>query len=117
MTLVALEPYRAAIRRDVCGACPDRHTGGSCGRPADDPCTIFLNLAPLVESVLAVGGSAFLDDYVTALRTHVCPGCRQDADGECDLRSWGGCKLDSLALRVVEVIESTHEELRAAGAA
>lgn len=111
MTDPALAPYREALRREICSACPDRHPGGACGRPADDPCPIETNLAPLVESVLAVGGSPSIDAYVAGLRRDVCPGCRQDDAGRCELRERAGCKLDALVLQVVEVIEATHDRV------
>ena len=113
MAMFSLEPYRAALRRDVCGPCPDRHPHGGCARPTDDPCSIETNLGPTVEAILEVGNSPLIDDYVTALRAKVCPDCRQDPDGRCDWRDRNGCKLDAFILQIVEVVETTRDELAA----
>ena len=113
----ALEPYREALRRDICSACPDRLPGGACGRTADDPCTIETNLGPVVDAVIGVGGDPSIDRYLRAVRADVCPGCLQDAAGKCTLRDLAGCKLDALILQLVEVIEAEHDRLVAADTA
>ena len=112
MTIVALEPYRTAIEREICGPCPDRLPHGGCGRPAHNPCTIQTNLPALVDAVLSVGGSPDVKDYERALREKVCPGCRQDEEGNCDWRAHCGCTLDSLLLEVIDVVEATRDEIR-----
>jgi hypothetical protein len=110
MTLHSLEPYRAAIHREICGPCPDRLPHGGCGRSADSPCTIQTQLPALVDAILSVGGSPDVKDYERALREKVCPACRQDADGDCDWRAHCGCTLDSLLLEVIDVVEATRDE-------
>jgi hypothetical protein len=117
MTLVDLVPYREALQREICGPCPDRHPHGGCGRPADHPCTIQTNLGPMVEAILAVGGSPNVTDYERALRDRVCPNCRQDEDGHCTWREHSGCKLDGMLLEVIEVVEATRDEIAKSAAA
>lgn len=117
MTIVSLEPYREAIHREICGPCPDRLPHGGCGRPAHNPCTIQTNLPAVVDAILAVGGSPNVADYVAALRDRVCPHCRQDADGNCDWREHCGCTLDSLLLEVIDVVETTRDEVEGRPAA
>lgn len=117
MTLTDLTPYRAALEREICGPCPDRHPHGGCARLVENPCTIQRNLGPMVSAILSVGGSPDVTAYERALRARVCPECRQDDDGRCSWREHSGCKLDGMILEVIEVVEATRDSISDAAAA
>jgi hypothetical protein len=100
-----LAPYRDAIRDKICAFCNDRNLHGGCGRPQDDPCSLNVHLDSIVVSILSVGQSRDVADYVKALRVKTCPHCRQDEAGHCALREFSGCATDSYVLEVVDVVE------------
>ena len=100
-----LQPYRDAVREEICSVCLDHRPGGGCGRPFADPCPLETHLDTIVESVLSVEPTKELRPYVHALRTINCTQCRQDDEGNCEMRDLVECAVDSYVLRVVEVIE------------
>ena len=97
--------YRDAVRAKICTFCVERDVHGDCARGAEEPCALESHIEMVVETILDVGTSARVDDYVKALRTRLCPLCSQDGDGFCELRENVSCALDSYLLRIVEVIE------------
>ncbi len=101
-----LAPYRTAIHEKICSFCLDHDEEGGCRRPADEPCSLVNHLDLVVPAILSVGRSMKIDDYVAALRQQVCPNCREDDHGRCELRKLSDCALDSYLLRVVDVIET-----------
>jgi hypothetical protein len=105
LTPAQLEPYRKAIADKICTLCNDRDVHGKCSRPIEDPCALNSHLDLIVDSVLGVGESPDVDDYVKALRTKTCPNCRQDDAGNCALRDLAQCAPDAYVLPVIEVIE------------
>jgi len=110
MSSVDLEPYRVAVRENICRLCLDRKIGGGCSRPAEDPCALDTHLDTVVSSILSVRDEDDIGAYVEALRAQNCTRCRQDADGNCELRDLVACSVDSYVLRVVEVIEDVARE-------
>ena len=110
MNTTDLEPYREAVRENICRLCLDRKVGGGCSRPADDPCALETHLATVVESILSVPETDDIGPYVTALRTKNCTQCRQDEQGNCEMRDLVACSVDSYVLRVVEVVEAVARE-------
>jgi hypothetical protein len=105
-----LSPYRKAIEERICTFCLDHSHEGTCGRPADDPCALQSHLGDLVERVLSMRPSPDLNDYVTALRTDICPTCRQDEEGRCTLRELAECALDSYVIPVIDLIEEVARQ-------
>lgn len=100
-----LNLYREAVRENICRLCLDRMVGGGCSRPADDPCALETHLESVVESILSVEDGEDIGAYVEALRDKNCTQCRQDEDGNCEMRDLVACSVDSYVLRVVEVVE------------
>jgi hypothetical protein len=110
MLTTDLNLYREAVQENICRLCLDRMVGGGCSRPADDACALETHLESVVESVLSVPQGADIADYVQALREGNCTKCRQDADGNCEMRDLVACSVDSYVLRVVEVVEDVARE-------
>ncbi len=106
---IDLTPYHAAVRDEVCGICLDHTQAGGCARPNSDPCPLETHLETIVESVLSVRPTSKIAPYISALRVINCRQCREDANGECELRNLVDCAVDSYVLRVVEVIEDVAE--------
>lgn len=105
-----LELYRDAVRESICRLCLDRMVGGGCSRPADDACALETHLESVVESILSVPEGKDIGAYVTALRTKNCTQCRQDDEGNCEMRDLVACSVDSYVLRVVEVVEDVARQ-------
>ena len=105
-----LELYRDAVREGICRLCLDRMVGGGCARPAADACALETHLESVVESILSVPERMDIGAYVTALRTKNCTQCRQDEEGNCEMRDLVACSVDSYVLRVVEVVEAVARE-------
>lgn len=110
MLTTDLNLYREAVRENICRLCLDRVVGGSCSRPADDQCALETHLDSVVESILSVPEGEDIGAYVEALRTENCTKCRQDEDGNCEMRDLVACSVDSYVLRVVEVVEDVAQE-------
>jgi len=105
-----LQPYRDAVREEICPICIDHGRGGECGRPLVDPCALETHLGTVVESILSVPPTDDLLQYVAALRTMNCPHCCQDADGGCALRDLVDCAVDAYVPHLVEVIETVAQK-------
>ena len=106
-----LNLYREAVRENICRLCLDRRVGGGgCSRPADDQCALETHLDSVVESILSVKKGEDIGSYVAALRSQNCTKCRQDAEGNCEMRDLVACSVDSYVLRVVEVVEDVARE-------
>lgn len=105
-----LQPYRDAVREEICSVCLDAGPDGRCARLLSDPCPLETHLDTIVESVLSVSPSEELLPYVHALRTTNCTHCRQDDEGNCEMRDMIECAVDAYVLRVVEVIEDVAKQ-------
>jgi hypothetical protein len=107
-----LQPYRDAVRQEICSVCLDHRpgVGGGCSRPLDDPCPLESHLDTVVESILSVTPASELRPYVRALRAINCTQCRQDDEGNCEMRDLVECAVDSYVVRVVEVIEDVAKQ-------
>lgn len=110
MNSTDLELYREAVRENICRLCLDRVVGGGCSRPPDDPCALETHLESVVESILSVPETDDIGSYVAALRTQNCTQCRQDEEGNCEMRDLVACSVDSYVLRVVEVVEDVARQ-------
>jgi hypothetical protein len=101
-TLAELETL---VRNRICGVCSDRKTDGTCGLEEPASCALF-RLFPQVAEAIRTTDSNDLEDYIHAIRRHVCSVCTsQDSAGNCDSRQEVQCALDSYLLLVVEAIE------------
>ncbi len=110
MNTAELDLYRRAVREHVCRLCLDRRPGGGCSRPESDVCPLETHLEPIVESILSVRETDDIDAYVQALRTQNCTQCRQDEDGNCEMRDLVACSVDSYLLCVIEVVEDVARQ-------
>lgn len=98
------DALRAALRSHVCSVCLDVRDDGSCGI-AGRPCALESHFEHIVDAVATVDSSR-MDDYVAAVREHVCAACpEQDPDGFCARREGSGCALDSYLSLVVDAVE------------
>jgi hypothetical protein len=101
----SLSELEELVRNRICGVCSDRKTDGSCGLDEPGQCALF-RLFPHVAEAIQTTHSDRLDDYITAIRRHVCTVCEaQDQDGTCVARQQVQCALDSYLLLIVEAIE------------
>jgi hypothetical protein len=99
--------YHDAIMRRVCSVCLDQRADGTCGL-ANRTCAIEEHLPLILNAVLSVRSDR-MDDYVDAIKTHVCAQCgTEDACGRCRLRDRGECALDTYLYLVVEAIEEVQ---------
>lgn len=97
--------YRQALGERICRYCADGDGRGGCKRGPAERCSVSSHVDLVVEAVLSVGDSPDVGPYLAALRSRVCPRCRQDAAGDCAMRDSGDCRLDAYLLPVIEVIE------------
>ncbi|MCG8409072.1 MAG: hypothetical protein MI923_28025 [Phycisphaerales bacterium] len=93
------------LRERICPSCV-RFTGaGTCSLPKNRPCSLFENLAEVVD-VVRHTHSRRIDPYVDALRSRVCAACHfEDEHGSCPCRNNVDCGLDTYFPLIVEVIE------------
>jgi len=95
----------ALVRSRICGVCSDRKMDGTCGLDEPSQCALF-RLFPQVAQAICSTQSDNLEDYINAIRRHVCAVCtEQESDGSCGLRQQVQCALDAYLLLVVETIE------------
>jgi hypothetical protein len=78
---------------------------GTCGLEEPGQCALF-RLFPQVAEAIQTTQSDNIQDYIDAIRRHVCTVCTaQDSDGSCGLRQEVQCALDAYLMLVVEAIE------------
>ena len=100
-----LKELEAIVRNKICSVCSDRTVDGSCGLPDPADCALFA-LFPLVAHAIQATNSAEIEDYIQAIRKHVCSVCVQQAsDGTCETRRQVRCALDAYLLLVVDAVE------------
>jgi hypothetical protein len=101
-TLAELE---ALVRNRICGVCSDRKMDGTCGLEEPGQCALF-RLFPQVAQAIQATQSDNLEDYVSAIRRHVCSVCTSlESDASCAVRQEVQCALDAYLMLVVEAIE------------
>jgi hypothetical protein len=101
----SLAELEAIVRKRICGVCSDRAEDGACGLENPDTCALF-RLFPQVAKAIQSTASEDIQDYIQAIRTHVCSICvEQAADGSCEARRQVRCALDAYLLLVVDAIE------------
>jgi hypothetical protein len=101
----SLAELEAVVRDRICRVCSDRKVDGTCGLAEPAECALF-RLFPEVARAIQSTDSDNLQDYIDAIRRHVCSVCKeQDSDGTCGPRQQVQCALDAYLLLVVEAIE------------
>jgi len=101
-SLVELE---AIVRNRICKVCTSRTVDGDCGLENPSSCALF-QLFPQVAQAIASVDSEDINDYIGAIRRHVCSICAdQDSSGRCETRQQVQCALDAYLLLVVDAIE------------
>ena len=101
-SLVELE---SIVRNRICKVCTERTVDGQCGLEEPSNCALF-RLFPQVAEAIQTTQSDNIQDYIDAIRRHVCTVCTaQDSDGSCGLRQEVQCALDAYLMLVVEAIE------------
>jgi hypothetical protein len=109
---VEIQPYRQAIRAEVCGRCLDSDGHGHCRIDPVQECTLQMHL-PLIVDIVNSIESSDMHEYVRALRHSVCARCRyQTVSGYCTARMNLDCALDRYLTLVVGVITDVKEGLR-----
>lgn len=100
-----LHQLEALVRSRICRECELRAAEGICNLQEPGQCKLF-ELFPLVAQAILATESDKIQDYVAAIREHVCSACLEQAlDGSCALRGQVRCALDSYLPQIVEVIE------------
>jgi hypothetical protein len=98
-----LEEYLAEIREQVCSCCPERPHGGPPCLPLGKKCGVELHLPRIIEVVRGTDKSGSLGPYLEHVRTQICTYCE-------NLHTqWCPCPMDSLALLVVEAVETVDQ--------
>jgi hypothetical protein len=109
----SFDELEAIVRRRVCAACKERTVESICGRQEPGQCSLFA-LFPLVVEAIVATDSVNAQDYIGAIREHVCSVCiDQRLDGTCPERENQTCALDGYFPQVIEAIqEATGKSLR-----
>lgn len=102
---VDLQRIDGKLRERICPSCARFTSAGTCSLPVDRPCSLFENLAEVIEIVRGTH-SPRIDPYVDVLRDKVCAACHfEDDHGSCPCRKNVDCALDSYFVLIVETIE------------
>jgi len=101
----SLAELEAIVRNRICRVCTSRTIDGDCGLEDPSSCALF-QLFPQVAMAIQSVESDDIQQYVEAIRRHVCTVCAdQDAEGRCETRQQVQCALDAYLLLVVDAIE------------
>jgi hypothetical protein len=101
----SLDRYEAIVREKICSVCSDRAVDGGCGLEQPSECALF-RMFPQVAAAILATNSDDIQDYVKAIRKHVCAECgEQQPDGTCIPRREVRCALDAYLVLVVEAVE------------
>jgi len=93
------------VRNRICGICTERTVSGECGLEEPSSCALF-RLFPQVALAIQSVSSNDINQYIDAIRRHVCSVCSEQAtDGSCETRQEVRCALDAYLLLVVDAIE------------
>jgi len=103
LTEVALDEYRAEIRKHVCSRCVERQPGGPPCAPLGKACGIELHLPEIIDSIHAVGSSGWIEPYLKHNRQEVCEKCPFHHSSICP------CPMDYLAVLLVQAVETVDE--------
>ena len=102
---VARDHIETALRKRICSVCIEAQPDGSCGLPAQYPCTLFRHLDRVIKVVTGTN-SGSMEVYMSRLRELVCSSCRLDlTSGDCGRPEDRICPLDFYFPQVVEIIE------------
>lgn len=104
MMSLTLEELEVKVRDRICSVCTDRLEDNRCGLEDPTDCALF-RLFPQVARAISSTHSDDIQDYINAIRSHVCSVCRQDEEGQCETRREVRCALDAYLLLVVDAIE------------
>jgi hypothetical protein len=108
MTQMQLREYLQEIRDEVCSRCVERPPGGPPCTPLGKICGVELHLENLIDSIHEVRSNR-MGPYLDHNRQEVCEKCAFLHSDVCP------CPMDSLALLVVEAVETVDVRLRLRG--
>jgi hypothetical protein len=100
-----VQEYLDEIRQQVCSRCVERPYGGPPCGPLGKPCGVELHLPQLIEATREVH-SDLVEPYLDNNRKKICEGCAFLHSEFCP------CPMDTLAVLVVEAIESVERRRR-----
>jgi hypothetical protein len=103
-----LQEYLEEIRQEVCSRCVERPAGGPPCTPLGKVCGVELHLPQLVAAVQAVH-SIWMGPYLDSTHKKVCERCDYLHKDCCP------CPMDSLAVLVVEAIETVDSRRQQRG--
>ena len=93
------------LRRRICSVCSESQPDGSCGLPAQYPCTLFRQLDRVINLVTSAKAES-MEAYTRRLREVVCSNCRLDLlSGDCGRPQDRICPLDIYFPQVVDIVE------------
>jgi hypothetical protein len=92
------------LRKRICSACIESQPDGSCGLPAQYPCTLFRHLDRVINLVASTSSDS-MEVYRQRLREVVCSNCRLDlSSGGCGRPEDRICPLDTCFPQVVRIV-------------
>ena len=102
---IDLQRIDRKLREKICPSCARFTSEGACSLPEDRPCSLFDNLAEVIDIVRSTH-SPKIAPYMDVLRGKVCAACHfEDDHGSCPCRENVDCALDSYYVLIVETIE------------
>jgi hypothetical protein len=110
VTQVELGEYLDEIRDEVCSRCVERPPGGPPCEPLGKMCGVELHLENLIDSIHQVRSNR-IEPYLDHNRHEICEKCAFVHSSVCP------CPMDSLALLVVQAVETVDERRRQRGEA
>jgi hypothetical protein len=103
---LARDRIEALLRKRICSVCIGVQADGSCGLPAQYPCSLFRHLDRVINLVAQTHADP-PEVCTHRLREQVCSNCRLDLiSGDCSRPADQVCPLETHFPLVVEVIES-----------
>jgi hypothetical protein len=103
-----LAEYLDEIRKEVCSRCVEKPMNGPPCAPLGKNCGVELHLPALIQAIQHVH-SPFIEPYLDHDRQEICAGCAFLGSDICP------CPMDSLAVLIVQAVETVDQRRRARG--
>lgn len=105
VSILARDRIESALRERICSMCMEAQPDGSCGLPAQYPCTLFRHLDRVINLVAGERPHS-METCKARMREVVCSSCRLDQiSGVCSRPHDQVCPLDIYFPLAVEIIE------------
>ena len=108
-----IDVYWQQMRARICHRCVDGDGTGACRLPGGEVSCSLKQFLPEIITAVVNTHSNDIDVYINSLRKDVCTHCDwQKPDATCQKRTDLECALDRYYPLVLEIIESTQENIR-----